>query len=256
MIPRSSAAICCHRAGRRRESPDGSREAAAAVAVQHGAAERVGDLVAERSGSHDPGRAGGGPWIWRRLDVGVESDVVVAESSPPEMKDSVRLALDYVRQQYRPDRAAWWLLSPADNPCLNVDVMNRVCRACAASDAEIVVPCYMPAMRTIRSPLAWPLADEVAGLGNGEGVSALLDRHRVQCLDVDDPGDPRGSRYAGRLRSAAMNEPTCRRYALGNIVVAESFLGSRKLLDLGHRPILQGTTACPQGRERDVASLA
>jgi molybdenum cofactor cytidylyltransferase len=120
--------------------------------------------------------------IGRRCGV----DVVVAESSPPEMKDSVRLALHHVRQRYRPDRAAWWLLGPADNPCLNVDVINRVCRMCATSDAEIVAACYA-GTRAHPIALAWPLAEEVQTLGNGEGVNTLLSRHRVQYIDVDDP---------------------------------------------------------------------
>ena len=118
---------------------------------------------------------------------GCGADVVVAHSPPPEMKDSVRLALDYVRQQYGLDQTAWWLLSPADNPCLDVAVVNRVCRACAASDAEIVVASHA-GKGAHPVALVWPLADEVAGLAKGEGVSALLNRHRVERVDVDDPG--------------------------------------------------------------------
>lgn len=120
--------------------------------------------------------------IGRRCGV----DVVVAETSPPEMKDSVRLALQHIQRQYQPDRRAWWLLGPADYPRLSVEVINRVCRACATSDAEIVVPCC-DGRRAHPVAMSWPLADAVATLGPGEGVNRLLDRHCVQCLDVDDP---------------------------------------------------------------------
>ncbi len=113
-------------------------------------------------------------------------DVVRTDPAPPDMKDSVRLALDFVRRQYQPDRSAWWLLSPADNPRLPAAVIDRVCRACADTDAEIVVPCCA-GRRGHPVALAWPLAETLQTLADGEGVNALFSRHRVECLAVDDP---------------------------------------------------------------------
>jgi len=105
---------------------------------------------------------------------------------PREMKDSVRHALQHLRDRYVPDESAWWLLSPADYPRLSAEVINRVCRACEVTGAEVVVPC-VARRRAHPVALRWSLAAEVDALGPGEGVNALLARHRLEQVELNDP---------------------------------------------------------------------
>jgi molybdenum cofactor cytidylyltransferase len=120
--------------------------------------------------------------IGRRCDV----DVVTAAPPPLQMKDSIALALRYLQQRYQPEPSAWWFVAPADQPWLTAAVINRVCRACAASAADIVVPC-VAGRRAHPVAMTWRLAEEVGKLGPHAGINALLDCYRVERVTLDDP---------------------------------------------------------------------
>jgi molybdenum cofactor cytidylyltransferase len=123
--------------------------------------------------------------------------VVVAESPPPDMKASVRLGLAFARETFSPGEGDAWLLAPADLPTLSPHVIDLVLSQHDPAQPAILVPRHGD-RRGHPALFPWPLADEVARLAEGEGVSALCSRHAVRevplppelaASDVDTPED-------------------------------------------------------------------
>lgn len=126
-------------------------------------------------------------------------EVVAPDIPPPEMKDSVRLGLDYVAQSFAPQADDAWLLAPADMPQLNAAVIDRLLSAHDPRDLPRTI--LAPAKDGRRGHpvlFPWPLAEEVVNLAAEEGINVLLDRHPVRLIeftdpsildDVDTPGD-------------------------------------------------------------------
>jgi molybdenum cofactor cytidylyltransferase len=130
--------------------------------------------------------------------------VIQPELAPPEMKASVRIALEHVARHFEPGEDDAWLLAPADMPTLTSTVIDRLIDAHRASvSAGGKIP------RTIWAPVAdgrrghpvlfpWALAAEVNRLAAGEGINALCSRfpvgtveaRRAEILeDLDSPED-------------------------------------------------------------------
>lgn len=127
--------------------------------------------------------------------AGVE--VVRPAQAPPEMKDSVRLALDHLRATAAPGDGDVWLLAPADSPRLPPTVVRRLLAASRREPDAIFVPSY-GGRRGHPVLFPWRLAAEIGQLEAGEGVNALLRRHPVRELaceaaevldDLDTPQD-------------------------------------------------------------------
>jgi molybdenum cofactor cytidylyltransferase len=113
------------------------------------------------------------------------ASIVLPDPPPPEMKDSVRAALAYVRSHFAPTDRDVWLLAPADMPHLNSAMTNRVLAAHDPESPRIIAP--IQAGRHGHPVLfPWPLAQEVDSLADHEGVNALLKRHSVREIDCDD----------------------------------------------------------------------
>lgn len=116
--------------------------------------------------------------------------LVAPEQPPPEMKDSVLAAL-------RQTKGDVWLLAPADMPELDPTVIDQVLAAYDPASPSIIVP-VKSGRRGHPVLFPWPLAREVALLGETEGVNVLLHRHPVRELkcqhtsihcDLDTPED-------------------------------------------------------------------
>ncbi len=124
-------------------------------------------------------------------------EVIVPEMPPPDMKDSVRIALEFVQTHWQPARADVWLLAPADMPALSPEVIRRVLTASVQHPGQIIIPKH--AQRKGHPALfPWPLTGEVAQLAPDEGVNAIIARRPVvfiECgeaalpTDVDTPDD-------------------------------------------------------------------
>lgn len=113
---------------------------------------------------------------------------VVAPGVPPaEMKDSVRLGLDYVGQRYRPRECDVWLLAPADMPRLSAPAINGLLDAHDPTDASILVP-LAGGRRGHPVLFPWPVAADVANLPADSGVNSLLTRHSVREVPACHPG--------------------------------------------------------------------
>jgi molybdenum cofactor cytidylyltransferase len=110
--------------------------------------------------------------------------VVACETDPPEMKDSVRAALNHIQQTFSPADQDVWLLAPADMPQLDATVTDTVLAAHNPSAPSIIVP-VKGDKRGHPVLFPWALAAIVEQLSDDEGVNALLKRHPVRRLECD-----------------------------------------------------------------------
>lgn len=137
---------------------------------------------------------------------GYGAEVLIPEITPPEMKVSVRLALEHLQQRYRPPPDFAWLLAPADMPRLSPAVIGRLLgmhrlNLQQTESPPILVPvCGGRRGHPVLFP--WPMAAQVSSLGEEESVKTLFARNpvcEVPCddllpsdqpfLDVDTPTD-------------------------------------------------------------------
>ncbi len=111
--------------------------------------------------------------------------VVRPAINPPEMKDSVLLGLDFVRQQFSPSAEDAWLVAPCDLPNLRPMVIDAVLSAASAAPAQRSI--WVPTHGEKRGHpvlFPWPLAGDVGWLGPHEGLNALLARHPHRTLEL------------------------------------------------------------------------
>ncbi len=128
----------------------------------------------------------------------VGAHVVVAEVDPPDMKASVALGLDYVRDKFQPTDRDAWLLAPADLPGLTPAVIDQLLTlheeqvmGNGGSDGAEAAPILVPTVTGRRAHpvlFPWKHAAAVSGLSDEEGVNALLKRNDVCELRVRDVG--------------------------------------------------------------------
>jgi molybdenum cofactor cytidylyltransferase len=114
------------------------------------------------------------------------ADVVIAPTPPLDMKASVTLGLNHVRQRYEPRPDGLWLLAPADMPGLTAAAIDEVLDAASAA-AEAIVAATHKGRRGHPVSFRWHLADEVARLPSDQGVNLLLERHAVKYLETCNP---------------------------------------------------------------------
>lgn len=138
---------------------------------------------------------------------GAGADVIVAGSSPPDMKASVLVGLNDVEQRFAPTGDDAWLVAPADIPALSARVIDRLLtehRAAIRSQypTEILVPVHA-GRRGHPVLFPWNLAAEVGRLQENAGINQLLDRFSVREIDgpaaaiaqdIDTPDDYRRHR--------------------------------------------------------------
>lgn len=113
--------------------------------------------------------------------------VVVPASPPPEMKDSVRVALHYATSELGMAGDDVWLLAPADMPYLVPAIVDRLLAAHPLHPEAILVP-IQAAKRGHPVLFPWRLVAEIDLLPAQEGINGLLKQHAVVELPVDDPG--------------------------------------------------------------------
>jgi molybdenum cofactor cytidylyltransferase len=134
------------------------------------------------------------------LGAAAGAEVVRPESPPPEMKDSVRLGLQFA-SRYQPAASDAWLLAPADMPGLKSATIDRMISAYEADLARAGDRIYVPRFgRRQGHPVLfpWSMAQQVTLLAAGEGVNALLGRNPIVYVeaaedavadDLDTPED-------------------------------------------------------------------
>jgi molybdenum cofactor cytidylyltransferase len=126
-----------------------------------------------------------------RLCVQSGSEVVRPDMPPAQMKDSVAQALLYIETRYSPQDDDAWLLAPADMPGLSPRVIDRLLgeHERGSRPKAILVP-TSNGRRGHPVLFPWPLAGEVRGLAEDEGVNILLERHPVREIACDESALP------------------------------------------------------------------
>jgi molybdenum cofactor cytidylyltransferase len=115
------------------------------------------------------------------------ADVVVPESPPPEMRDSVQCGLQYIQDHWSPAAEDVWMLAPADMPNLSARLIDTVLEAHHPEAPTILAPCQGE-RRGHPVLFPWPLAAQVAALDAHQGVNVLLENHPLRCVAGSDPG--------------------------------------------------------------------
>jgi molybdenum cofactor cytidylyltransferase len=129
---------------------------------------------------------------------GERTQVVVPDTPPPEMRDSVAAGLRYVQDRLSPRDDDAWLLAPADLPSLSADVIDGLlahhaersdCHSERSEESAIRNPqcetplaILVPAHRGRRGHpvlFPWRLAEVALALPASEGINQLLKRHAV-----------------------------------------------------------------------------
>jgi len=140
----------------------------------------------------------------RELCARSRVEVVVPEVAPSEMRVSVQLGLEYVRQRYAPRDHDAWLLAPADMPGISPRLIDEVLDAYEPSSPSIWLPTWGP-QRGHPVVFPWSVASQVSQLAESEGINALLGRHPVRTVECEDPEslkDVDTPEDYGRLRHA------------------------------------------------------
>jgi molybdenum cofactor cytidylyltransferase len=123
-------------------------------------------------------------------------EVVIPESSPPDMKASVQSALFHIESHYEPRPHDAWLLAPADMPRLSAGVVQQVVLAHDPNNPRIILPIHH-GKRGHPVLIPWQWASLVQQLPPHEGVNALtrslpvweLTCDRASVLDDIDNAD-------------------------------------------------------------------
>lgn len=129
--------------------------------------------------------------------------VIAPETPPPQMKDSVLAAIDYLQAHERPEPHDVWLLAPADMPTLSPDVIRTLLSAAADQPGLIHAPNYA-ARRGHPVVFPWSLTPAVRSLGRDVGVNRLLTDHPVVEISFPAtvaPGDLNTPEDYERLRA-------------------------------------------------------
>ena len=125
--------------------------------------------------------------------------VVSPETPPPEMRDSVELALRWIGEHHDPQPEEGWLLTPADHPLLDAQVLERLVARWRQGDCTILVP-TCGGRRGHPVLFRWSLAAEVFALPAEAGLNRLVRDHAGDVtelevasesilLDLDTPED-------------------------------------------------------------------
>jgi molybdenum cofactor cytidylyltransferase len=113
------------------------------------------------------------------------AEVVVPQTRPIEMRDSVELALETLARGAVPDRV---LLTPGDSPGIRSELVVELLELAARWSEHIIIPCF-EGRRGHPIVLPWVVATEVRSLPAGIGVNELIVRHQedVMELPVSEP---------------------------------------------------------------------
>lgn len=110
------------------------------------------------------------------------------EEDPPEMRESVEIALAAIAQRFSPRPQDGWLLVPADHPVLSKAVIDRLIATWQTASSEILVPSWK-GRRGHPTIFTWGLAKEVPKIPADQGLNRLVRSSETTCqeLAIEDP---------------------------------------------------------------------
>ena len=100
-------------------------------------------------------------------------EVVIADPTPSDMKESVQQLLESISTKWTPTDRDAWLLIPGDHPIVESSVMERLLEESRKHADQIVVPIHQR-RRGHPTVFPWRLTSEVFQLPDDQGVNALL----------------------------------------------------------------------------------
>src|SRR5262245_50246992 len=108
------------------------------------------------------------------------AEVVVPQTRPAEMRDSIELGLTALA---RGDRVERVLLVPGDTPGVTPELVSRLLECAAHSPGSIVVP-RCDGRRGHPVVIPWNIARTIPELPEGLGVNALAGKHPERVLEL------------------------------------------------------------------------
>lgn len=110
------------------------------------------------------------------------------DEDPPEMRESVEIALASIEKRFSPRPQDGWLLVPADHPTLSSRVLDRVLSAWQSCTSQVLVPKWQ-GRRGHPTIFSWELAQEVPKIPSDCGLNWLVRSAGVSVeeLPVADP---------------------------------------------------------------------
>jgi molybdenum cofactor cytidylyltransferase len=112
--------------------------------------------------------------------------VVAPLTPPPQMRDSVEIALRYAKEHFSPTQRDVWLLAPADNPLISTDTIHCLLAHHDLQQPQIVVPAHQ-GRRGHPVLFPWGLSEQVFALPADQGIDVLVRTQEPQLLQLNDP---------------------------------------------------------------------
>lgn len=125
--------------------------------------------------------------------------VIVPDHDPPDMRDSVEIGLNAIRNEFRPTADDGWMLIPADHPLIEREVLDGMLQHWFRNDCQALVPKFGD-RRGHPTLMRWSLAEQVQQLPHEVGINTLLRSsatlvtewptpHESVLADLDTPED-------------------------------------------------------------------
>lgn len=114
-------------------------------------------------------------------------DLIVPRLAPQDMKESIRLGLEFFATRHCPSEFERWMVAPADMPMLNSRIINAIIEK-GQESREIVIPRFK-GRRGHPISLPWKLAARIGELPSNQGLDRLIENYPVDYLDL--PADQR-----------------------------------------------------------------
>jgi len=124
----------------------------------------------------------------QKLCSSLDCTVIVPPQQPPEMRDSVQYALNYLQRSESPSEEDCWLLAPADMPHLDSQTIDLLLDHYQQARAKTI---FVPSHEGKRGHpvlFSWALAAEVQSLPTDVGLNYLLGQHPVTFVESDCRG--------------------------------------------------------------------
>lgn len=115
--------------------------------------------------------------------------VVTPDIDPPQMRDSIELALDEIERRFEPTDDDAWVLCPADHPLLDVSILGELIHGWQQCQTPVQVPIHQ-GQRGHPVFFRWSTVVAIRALPDNVGVNAFLKMHPeyLTTLDIADGG--------------------------------------------------------------------
>jgi len=101
-----------------------------------------------------------------------------------DMRATVELGLRWIEEHWRPRPEDVWLLAPADQPALDVNVVRSLCIAYGRQPGQtILIPTHQ-GRRGHPTLIAWRHVAGIRALPAGEGLNAYFRAHAEETLEL------------------------------------------------------------------------